>query len=403
MRRRCGAPSTSSSGDLVHLERGAGRFRGAGVLPAADGAGSWIVGLDDAGRLLRLKGRSSFEAVSDRYGLEGTAVLGAFALGGAGAAFALPGEVAMDREARRGSTFPRARRGGRVEAGHRAPGARRADHAAARTRPLRRGSSERPPVDRGVSGGPRGAMILLSRRDLALHMTRPRVLDRRFTDRRSRPPHALPKLLDLDDDTRKVVEDLVPRFRIVLDDISQVDDAALLRRPMTPLGRVVLLLLRHSRNAQQLFERLALVAGLLVEVAQGVDGGAAIAALLVSLQRVTGRDEEQVGMALQRALGESDYEQILKAGERLEAKGLQRGLQRQRGMFLRLLQVRFGELPAWALARVDAADPDTLDKWAEQLLGVSSLIELLGDGGQGGKHTRSKPSRTAARQRKPPR
>jgi len=44
------------------------RWRSAGAIPAADGAGTWLVAIDEAGDLYRLRD-NAFEAVSDRYGL----------------------------------------------------------------------------------------------------------------------------------------------------------------------------------------------------------------------------------------------------------------------------------------------------------------------------------------------
>ncbi|XYH96552.1 c-type cytochrome [Sorangium sp. So ce1128] len=90
-----GAAAIFVDGALARVERAPHRWASAAALPAPDGHGTWIVGVDAEGRLLRLPGDGSFELVSDRYGLERAAVRAALGLGGGGAAFALDGEIAV--------------------------------------------------------------------------------------------------------------------------------------------------------------------------------------------------------------------------------------------------------------------------------------------------------------------
>ena len=177
-----------------------------------------------------------------------------------------------------------------------------------------------------------------------------------------------------------------------------VVDETLLRRAMTPLGRMVMFLFRHARAPQVLIERLGQLAVLLMQVAEGPNGAAAIAAVLVYLQKVTGQDETEVVMAVQQAVGESVYDEIMFAGERREAKAEQRGLEKgQRGMLLRQLRLRFGELPAAAMEQVNAADVAALDAMAERILGASTLTEVLGNNGP---EERGKAPRKAPRRRR---
>jgi hypothetical protein len=79
--------------------------------------------------------------------------------------------------------------------------------------------------------------------------------------------------------------------------------------------------------------------------------------------------------------------EILKRGEKIiqdaELRGELRGklegkLEGERRMLLKLLRLRFGELPQAAVARVDAAEIDELEQWGERVLTASSLDELLG-------------------------
>ncbi|AUX37010.1 MULTISPECIES: cytochrome c [Sorangium] len=91
-----GAAAVFVNGALARVERAPHRWASAAVVPAPDGYGTWIVGVDAEGRLFRLPSRGAFEPVADLYGLERAAVRAAAGLGlGGGAAFALDGEIAV--------------------------------------------------------------------------------------------------------------------------------------------------------------------------------------------------------------------------------------------------------------------------------------------------------------------
>jgi len=46
-------------------------------------------------------------------------------------------------------------------------------------------------------------------------------------------------------------------------------------------------------------------------------------------------------------------------------------------MLLRQLRIRFGTLPMDAVARVQAADPETLLRWSERVLDAVTLAEVF--------------------------
>jgi hypothetical protein len=49
----------------------------------------------------------------------------------------------------------------------------------------------------------------------------------------------------------------------------------------------------------------------------------------------------------------------------------------ERRVLLRQLRARFGELPAAAVARVEAADVAELERWADQMFAAKTLDEVL--------------------------
>ncbi len=71
-------------------------FRSAAVIPAADGSGRWVVGIDAAGKLSRVRLHdASLEDVTARYALEGVQVRALAAVSDHAAAFLLDGEIAI--------------------------------------------------------------------------------------------------------------------------------------------------------------------------------------------------------------------------------------------------------------------------------------------------------------------
>jgi len=70
--------------------------------------------------------------------------------------------------------------------------------------------------------------------------------------------------------------------------------------------------------------------------------------------------------------------------ERWQREGEEKGRQvgRQEGkaeMLLRLLQRRFGTLPAWATERVTSADTAALEDWSLRILDASNLEDVVGE------------------------
>ena len=84
-----------AAGAVVATDRSVTDWVDGRVIAAADGTRRWIVGIDGRGRLLRLRGGTSFEDVSERFGLEGHAVRAAATLGPSSDAFLVEGDLAV--------------------------------------------------------------------------------------------------------------------------------------------------------------------------------------------------------------------------------------------------------------------------------------------------------------------
>ena len=79
----------------------------AALIPAADGRGTWAVGLDDTGRLWRVRPGTDLEEISDRYGLGQERLRDVVAAGGRLAAFLVDGAVVV-ADGRRVLRYPAA-------------------------------------------------------------------------------------------------------------------------------------------------------------------------------------------------------------------------------------------------------------------------------------------------------
>jgi mono/diheme cytochrome c family protein len=90
------AATLFSSGARVASVAGSARGWTCGAaIPAADGRGTWLVGVDTAGKLYRMRARGAVEPVGDRYGLGSERVRAVATLGGASVAFLLESGVAV--------------------------------------------------------------------------------------------------------------------------------------------------------------------------------------------------------------------------------------------------------------------------------------------------------------------
>jgi hypothetical protein len=77
-------------------------------------------------------------------------------------------------------------------------------------------------------------------------------------------------------------------------------------------------------------------------------------------------------------------QQVEEAKQKLRDEGRRDGQrqgerQGERRLLLKQLRSRFGDLPQAIVARVEAAEPDTLEGWGERVLTAKSLAEVFGD------------------------
>ncbi len=194
------------------------------------------------------------------------------------------------------------------------------------------------------------------------------------------------ELLDMDEESLSEVLAYVPRFGMVMHDISGVDDAMLMKRAMTALGRVTLFLFRHAQQAgdiDKLMGRLARYALLVHEVSHAPNGARAVGALMRYIQSVTKQSTEEVRRVMGQhevlLIDEETYWDIRSPGwreDRAREEGREEG---QRNTLLKLMVARFGALKPQVKARVEAATSEQLDRMCIKVLGAQTIDDVLAE------------------------
>ena len=77
-----GAATVVTDGTISNVDRKVPKWVSATTIPAPDGSGLWIVGVDGNGQIWRLRARKSFEPISERYGLSSARVTELCGFGG---------------------------------------------------------------------------------------------------------------------------------------------------------------------------------------------------------------------------------------------------------------------------------------------------------------------------------
>lgn len=189
-------------------------------------------------------------------------------------------------------------------------------------------------------------------------------------------------LLDVDEATLSALGEHTVRMRFVLDDISEATDETLKGRAMTALGRVALWCLRHGREPDELVRRLRGWRDLMAEVRRAPNGREALEVIwqyILAAHEKKKHRPEDVMARLMEAAGEEAKEEMMSVADMLRAEGRKEGREEgERKILMKQLRLRFGDLSEAAVARIGAAGPRQLERWAERVLTARSLDEVLG-------------------------
>ncbi|WP_280456503.1 Rpn family recombination-promoting nuclease/putative transposase [Nocardia carnea] len=186
-------------------------------------------------------------------------------------------------------------------------------------------------------------------------------------------PTELGELIDIDDAARAELAGYLPSLKILLDDLSQVDIAAIQARDLTPPARLVLILhkitAKNTNLGHDLQPFLADLNALTTDDLWRVFE-------YIFLEGDTGLEDLQ---ALLNQLGPRAKEVAVTTAERLRAEGHAEGRAEEAArMLLKLLAAKFGTPPAETVHRVRSADIDELEAWTPRVLTAATLEEIFG-------------------------
>ncbi len=202
-------------------------------------------------------------------------------------------------------------------------------------------------------------------------------------------------IVDIAPNQSAVFTRYVPNFEVEIEDLARIAEDELERRDMVAKAKLALLLLRHTRRAENILELLRRWASnipeafgeelslvfvwyiLYVHPKIDVDGLRAFA------RNSAPKWEASIMTAAERLIQEGKQQgrqEGLRTGRQQgRQEGRQEGLlSGRRSLLLRLIESRFGALPADFMVRVDEADAAQLDQWADRILNADSLAALFG-------------------------
>ena len=199
-------------------------------------------------------------------------------------------------------------------------------------------------------------------------------------------PTALEELLDLPDALAEVLSDHVPRFRLVLDDLSRADDADIEDSTRFALATLGLLLLKNAPHAGDWAPMLDRLTPHLLAVARRADGVEVLQQALVYSYRVSDLPPGAIESRLVGRVPPDVEESIMTTAERLHAEGREEGLEagreagleaghleRTRLILAQLLSLKLGPLPAHVQSALQRGTQAELDAWMDHFMVADSI------------------------------
>lgn len=205
-------------------------------------------------------------------------------------------------------------------------------------------------------------------------------------------------VLDLEDEERGVLGRYAPAWRFELDDLGVTTDEALRARHLRADATLALAALKDVRSAPDVPALLGRWADLVREAGETAAGTRAVSTVLRYILEVhSGLDVQGMRDRVDHIVHGSGA-LIMATAQQLIQEGLEKGLEkgreegrakgreeaREEGLLLgrraalrQQLRLKFGVVPDDALARVEAADAEKLERWAARVLTATTLDETL--------------------------
>ena len=178
----------------------------------------------------------------------------------------------------------------------------------------------------------------------------------------------------------------IPRFEMLLDDLSKATDEDLQRRGQALAQSLVLWALRDARNSERFFAHFRAWAKLLDEVAADPSEQRVFKALLRYISSVLGADWADQLRQLLLELAPATERAMQTIAESWEQKGIEKGIEKGRvegrveglqELVRRLLTKKFGPLTESILERLGAATAPELQEYADRILDAQQLADIF--------------------------
>lgn len=197
-------------------------------------------------------------------------------------------------------------------------------------------------------------------------------------------PRAFEELFDPDVLAISGVAGLVPRFSMIVEDLTQRFNDDLATRSLGAFQKLTLWLLRDARDPAHLLDSFEFWIPSMLEVVRSRAGVDRFNVLLVYLFQVIAPMHLEVLRAKLRKLGSHTEEVAMTIAEHFHEEGRKQGREegRQEGRIATLrslLVFKFQTLRPDDEARLQAASPEAIDRYFQRLLTAESLAAVFGD------------------------
>ncbi|MBO0855971.1 MAG: Rpn family recombination-promoting nuclease/putative transposase [Nocardia sp.] len=171
--------------------------------------------------------------------------------------------------------------------------------------------------------------------------------------------------------------DLVPRFRILVDDLAGLDFAELYARDLAPAVLMMLILHRVAFRNEHLDRDLQPHIEVLRAVEESPNAAGDLQTLFTYISKVSETNAHDLGQVVDQ-LGPLAKEVAMTTAEQLRAEGRAKGVtEGQVKTLLRQLTLKFGPLPDKVIHRVETGNADQFEAWTERILTANTLDEFF--------------------------
>jgi len=208
-------------------------------------------------------------------------------------------------------------------------------------------------------------------------------------------PRSFGDLLSMRASVRPTIDPYLVGFTYLLDNLAELSDDHLRRRPMTALCRLVTVCFKYGRQPAFIQRLGRHWADVLREAARAPHGLEALEQVLRYILEANDEhlDPEELKALLERVIGPEAKDTIVTAAQQYIEQGRREGRQeghqegRQEGrqeakteVLLRLLRRRFGEaVDADIERRIAAGSVQQIDTWTDRVISAATLAELFAD------------------------